>query len=143
MLYRDSSASTINCLILSDLTLLCSMQICIHRKNTDREKTPIITKNLFLFIKKWIHESYFKFYFHSIQSSNGINSHREVIILSNNKKAHLSMSFFIVTFPTAGVSQDELAKLTHIGSYRLKSNLTHQIAQKNPHFCESLNLVVL
>ena len=53
------------------------------------------------------------------------------------------MSFFIVTFPTAGVSQDELAKLTHIGSYRLKSNLTHQIAQKNPHFCESLNLVVL
>ena len=42
------------------------------------------------------------------------------------------MSFFIVTFPTAGVSQDELAKLTHIGSYRLKYNLSHLLVQKKP-----------
>jgi hypothetical protein len=49
------------------------------------------------------------------------------------------MSFFIVTFPTAGVSQDELAKLTHIGSYRLKSNLSHLLVQKKPTIGELLN----
>ena len=42
------------------------------------------------------------------------------------------MSFFIVTFPTAGVAQDELERLTHIGSYRLKYNLSHLLVQKKP-----------
>jgi len=40
------------------------------------------------------------------------------------------MSFFIATFPKSGVSQDELAKLIRIGSYRHKSNLLHLLMQK-------------
>lgn len=35
------------------------------------------------------------------------------------------MSFFIATFPKSGVSQDELAKLIRIGSYRQNPNLSY------------------
>lgn len=49
------------------------------------------------------------------------------------------MSFFIVTLLTAGAIQDRLDTLTHIGSYRLKSNLSHLLVQKKPTIGELLN----